>query len=108
MKKKFPPRIQEPDRTWLALASYNVGFGHLEDARRITQMQGGNPDTWLDVKERLPLLRQRKWYKRTRYGYARGEEPVKYVDNIRRYYEVLNWIYEKQTEIEPQVVVSNP
>ena len=96
MFKKFPDRIQEPDRTWLALASYNVGFGHLEDARILTQLMGGNPDKWLDVKEHLPLLRQRKWYKQTRYGYARGDEPVQYVDNIRRYYEVLNWIYENQ------------
>jgi len=101
--KKIPKRIKEPDRTWLALAAYNVGFGHLEDARIITEHQGANPDIWLDVKQRLPLLRQRKWYKFTKHGYARGDEPLQYVDNIRRYYEVLNWLYEedeKQQEDE--------
>ncbi len=92
--KKIPKRIKEPDFTWMALAAYNVGFGHLEDARILTQFQGGNPDKWIDVKERLPLLRQRKWYKFTRHGYARGDEPVQYVDNVRRYYEVLKWLYD--------------
>ncbi len=101
--KKFPNRVKEPDRTWLALASYNVGFGHLEDARILTQKQGKNPDKWLDVKEHLPLLRQKKWYKNTRHGYARGEEPVRYVDNIRRYYEVLSWLYE---DAEP--IITSP
>ncbi len=97
--KKIPSRIAEPDRTWLALASYNVGFGHLEDARIITQHQGANPDKWLDVKERLPLLQQKKWYKHTRHGYARGSEPVHYVDNVRRYYEVLDWLFDEEDVI---------
>ena len=89
--QRLPERIQDPDRIWLALAAYNVGFGHLEDARVLTQRQGGNPDIWIDVKERLPLLQKRKYYKQTKYGYARGYEPVVYVQNIRRYYDVLNW-----------------
>lgn len=90
--KKIPSRIQEPDRTWFALASYNVGFGHLEDARKITENRKGNPDKWLDVKESLPLLSKKKWYKHARYGYARGQEPVNYVENIRSYYDLLVWL----------------
>lgn len=89
---KLPERILNPDRTWLALAAYNTGFNHLEDARIITQMRGGNPDSWKDVKSNLPLLRQNKWNRRVRYGYARGGEAVKYVENIRSYYEILVWI----------------
>lgn len=89
MRNKIPERIEEPDRTWFALAAYNVGYGHLEDARIITQQQGGNPDLWVDVKKSLPLLSKKKWYSKTRYGYARGGEPVRYVENIRRYYDVL-------------------
>ncbi|RMF13974.1 MAG: membrane-bound lytic murein transglycosylase MltF, partial [Gammaproteobacteria bacterium] len=92
LKSRIPERIPDPDRTWFALAAYNVGLGHLEDARKITQMQGGDPDKWVDVKERLPLLQQKKWYKKTRHGYARGWEPVHYVQNIRRYYDVLTWM----------------
>ena len=87
--KRVPERIPEPDRTWFALAAYNVGFGHVEDARKITESRGGDPDRWIDVKESLPLLARKKWYKKTKYGYARGWEPVKYVENIRQYYEYL-------------------
>ena len=83
--------ISEPDRTWFALAAYNVGFGHVKDAQAITKQLGGDPIKWADVKESLPLLRQRKWYKKTQYGYARGHEPVRYVENIRSYYDILHW-----------------
>ena len=83
--------LKEPERTWFALAAYNVGFGHLTDARMLTKLKGKNPDKWTDVKEILPLLRKRKWYRKTRFGYARGDEPVKYVESIRSYYDILNW-----------------
>jgi len=100
--QRIPERIAEPDRTWMALAAYNVGFGHLEDARIITQKMGMDPDKWLDVKKHLPLLQQKKWYENTRYGYARGWEPVHYVQNIRRYYDVLSWM--KQTVVRDDSV----
>ena len=87
--KRVPEQITEPDRTWFALAAYNVGFGHVEDARIITQQRGGDPNRWIDVKQSLPLLARKKWYKKTKYGYARGWEPVKYVENIRQYYDYL-------------------
>ena len=91
LKKRLPKSILEPDRTWFALAAYNVGFGHLEDARVITQKRGGDPSSWYDVKQSLPLLTQKKWYSKTRYGYARGYEPVQYVQHIRHYHNVLTW-----------------
>ncbi|GLR70814.1 membrane-bound lytic murein transglycosylase MltF [Agaribacter marinus] len=99
--RRIPARIQEPDRLWMAMAAYNVGLGHLEDARRITEALGYNPDLWIDVKKHLPLLRQKKYYKHTRYGYARGNEAVNYVENIRRYYDSLVWL-ESQTSL-PEV-----
>jgi membrane-bound lytic murein transglycosylase F len=85
----IPPRIPEPDRTWFAVASYNVGFGHVEDARILAQQHGRNPDRWEDVREFLPLLAQERWYTRTRRGYARGWEPVRYVDNVQAYLNIL-------------------
>ena len=91
IKRRLPKRIQDPDRTWLALAAYNIGMGHLEDARVITQRQGGDPDRWQDVAVRLPLLQQSKHYQRTRYGYARGVEAATYVQNIRHYHSILQW-----------------
>ncbi len=86
---KIPARISEPDKTWMALASYNIGFGHLEDARILTQLQGADPDKWLEVKKRLPLLTKEAWYKKTRHGYARGHEAITYVRNIRQYHQLL-------------------
>jgi len=86
---RLPARIPEPDRTWMALAAYNVGYSHLEDARIITQTQGADPDKWNDLKERLPLLAKAAWYTKTKHGYARGYEPVQLVNRIRTYYEVL-------------------
>ena len=68
---------------------------YVNDARIITQKQGGDPDRWVDVKSRLPLLKQKKYYKFTKYGYARGDEPVHYVENIRRYYHTLSYFEEK-------------
>lgn len=88
---KLPDHIKEPDRTWIAVAAYNVGYGHVEDVRRITESLGYDPDKWIDIKSRLPYLAKRKWYKKTRYGYARGWEPVRYVENIRSYYDILVW-----------------
>lgn len=90
--KRIPDRIPQPDRTWLALAAYNVGWGHVNDARIITKQQGANPDKWADVKKRLPLLIKKRYYRNTRYGFARGDVAVKYVDNIRRYYDALVWL----------------
>jgi membrane-bound lytic murein transglycosylase F len=92
MRNQVPTRIREPDRTWFALAAYNVGFGHLEDARILTQIHGKNPDSWDNVRQYLPLLSQEKWYSRLKRGYARGWEPVRFVENIRSYYDMLQWM----------------
>lgn len=92
MIDKLPERIPAQDRLWMAIAAYNIGFGHLEDARIITEMNGGSPDSWADVRSHLPLLSDEKWHSRVRRGYARGDVPVLYVDNIRRYYLLLQWL----------------
>jgi membrane-bound lytic murein transglycosylase F len=89
--QRMPSGVKEPDRSWFALAAYNVGTGHLEDARKITKLREGNPNKWADVKDSLPLLQKRRWYKDTKHGYARGNEPVTYVQNIRHFYSLMNW-----------------
>ncbi len=86
---RVPDSIEQHEKIWFALASYNVGYGHMMDARRLTELQGGNPDAWGDVKDRLPLLRQKKYYSKSRYGFARGDEARQYVENIRRYYQTI-------------------
>jgi len=86
---RLPERIPEPDRTWMALAAYNVGFNHLEDARVLAQRAGANPDRWSDVQQHLPLLAKSAWYTKVKHGYARGYEPVQFVTRIRTYFEIL-------------------
>ena len=87
----IPARVAEPDRTWMAFAAYNVGYGHLEDARIIAQSRGRNPDLWADVKTCLPLLAEPRWYFEAKRGYARGWEPVEFVEQVRGFLAVLEW-----------------
>ncbi len=91
MLERLPDSIQYPERYWFALAAYNVGLGHLEDARKLTVQAGLDPDSWVDVRSILPRLSQKQWYSQTRYGFARGGEPVHFVNNIRRYHDILSW-----------------
>jgi membrane-bound lytic murein transglycosylase F len=114
IENMLPERIKEPDRLWLTLAGYNVGFGHLEDARILTEHLKDDPDKWADVKKHLPKLSLKKWYTSLKRGYARGKEPVKYVDNIRAYYELLNWqlrqmeLANQEEPIPPHALSINP
>lgn len=98
--RRLPKGIQEPDRTWFMLAAYNVGLGHVYDARRLTESNGGNKDSWLDLREWLYKLNDKQWHKRTRYGYARGREAVEYVENIRSYYDVLQHLNREEPNAE--------
>ncbi|OEG75452.1 lytic transglycosylase F [Shewanella colwelliana] len=101
---RLPESIPENQRMWFALASYNIGYGHVEDARKLAQSMGLNPSAWRDLKQVLPLLQKRKYYKQTRYGYARGSEAVHYVDNIRRYYDTLVWIDNQNQELQQDLM----
>ena len=89
LKKLIPERIPEPDRTWIALAAFNVGLGHLEDARVLAQQQKLNPDSWTDLKKSLPLLAKPEHAAATKKGFARGGQAVIFVENIRAYYDIL-------------------
>jgi len=84
-----PARIRQPDRLWMAIASYNMGYGHLEDARVLTARQGGNSDAWIDVRERLTLLSEEFWYLQMKNGYARGFETRMLVDRVQQYWGLL-------------------
>jgi membrane-bound lytic murein transglycosylase F len=85
----FPERIPEADRLLMAIAAYNIGFGHIEDARIITESMDADKDSWDDVREHLPLLADTGWYPHLKRGYAQGAVPVQYVDNVRHYYSML-------------------
>ena len=109
LKQRLPDSIREPDRTWFALAAYNLGLGHIRDVREITRLRGGDPEKWMDVKENLPLLMEKRWYRETRHGYARGIEALRYVENIRSYYDLLQWQDRpRRTPAAATILVSSP
>ncbi|MCT4707213.1 membrane-bound lytic murein transglycosylase MltF [Enterobacteriaceae bacterium H11S18] len=99
MMGKVPETVPEDERIWFALAAYNMGYAHMLDARQLTAKLKGNPDSWADVKMRLPLLSQKQYYSRTTYGYARGHEAYAYVENIRKYQLSLEgYLLEKEKQ----------
>lgn len=98
IEQRLPESITGEDRLFMALAAYNVGLGHLYDARDIARLRGSNADSWEAVREALPLLQESEWYSKTRHGYARGGEPVIYVRNIRRYLEILEYVDRSQQQ----------
>lgn len=87
--KRLPKEVQGPDRMWFALAAYNIGIGHLYDARELAERLDRNPNTWSSLAEVFPLLSRKKFYKTLHNGYARGSEPVSYVRHIRDYQNIL-------------------
>jgi membrane-bound lytic murein transglycosylase F len=89
LRDMIPARVPEPDRTWMALAAYNIGYAHLEDARVLAQRMKLNPDSWAEVKKMLPLLAREEHFSTLKYGFARGGAPVVFVESIRTYYKIL-------------------
>lgn len=84
-----------------ALATYNVGVGHMADARRLVMDRNRNPNEWSEVSDALLRLMQRRYYQDARYGFARGIEPVRYVEEIlNRYrtYEAIMALAEQQQQ----------
>ncbi len=85
--------IQLPDSQEVihfTLASYNVGIGHIQDARRLAKKHDRDPDVWFNNVEDMILAKSNPEYYRdevVRHGYCRGREPYKYVRNIMRNYE---------------------
>ncbi len=87
LRKRFEPELPMADRTWFALAAYNAGIGHVRDARQLAAEQGWDPDKWFGHTEKaMLLLANRKYARKAKHGYVRGEEPVNYVRQIRARY----------------------
>ncbi len=102
LREQLPAEVKEPDRTWLALAAYNLGMGHMNGARAIAQMVKRDPNSWYEMKQVLPLLAQPQYASHLKSGAARGGEAVIMVENIRTYYDILVR-YEKALVASPVV-----
>jgi membrane-bound lytic murein transglycosylase F len=89
LKNRLPEPVPDPDRLWLALAAYNLGFGHLNGARQFAVGMRRDPNSWYDMKKVLPLMAKPEYYERLKAGRARGGEAVILVENVRTFYDIL-------------------
>lgn len=88
VQNRFDFELPVKDRMWFTLAAYNAGVGHVRDARRLAKLKGWNENRWFNNVERaMLLLRFKKYYRKARFGYVRGREPVNYVRKIKHHYE---------------------
>jgi len=101
LKDSLPDRIDDKERIWLAMAAYNQGRGHLEDARILAKRAGLNPDVWSDVRKVMPFLSRPSYYQHTKYGRARGGEAVILVETVRLYHDML-------IRLEPKKIAKLP
>lgn len=107
MMAKVPEAIPKDERIWFALAAYNMGYAHMLDAMALTKKQKGNPNSWSDVKQRLPLLSQKPYYSRLKYGYARGHEAYAYVENIRKYHiSLVGYLSEQERKAAQEMAIA--
>jgi membrane-bound lytic murein transglycosylase F len=90
LREQINEDIGRPDNSYFALAAYNVGLGHVEDAQEVVRRSGRDDTQWSNLRDALPLLAEPKYYATLKYGKARGREPVRYVDSIRNYYSLLS------------------
>ena len=95
---RLSPQVAKEERWWFAAAAYNIGYGHLSDARELVARRGGNPDQWADVRQILPLLEDPAEYGELTYGYARGREAQTYVRRVRDFADVLEKRFDSQTK----------
>ena len=80
----------EEERTRFILAAYNIGYGHIQDARRLAEKNGDDPNVWIDNVESWLLKKSDPEYyndKVVKYGYARGIETYNYVREVLERYE---------------------
>ncbi|MBA1437895.1 MAG: membrane-bound lytic murein transglycosylase MltF [Epsilonproteobacteria bacterium] len=90
MIHNVPKSVEGENRLKFALAAYNIGGGHIQDAMRLAKRLGLNPNIWSDLKRVLPLLSQKRYYRTLCFGYARGSEPVRYVEAIYDFESILD------------------
>lgn len=86
---ELPNDIPQPDRTWMGIAAYNLGQGHMNGARAIAKTLKRDSTSWYEMKAVLPLMAREEYYRRLKSGRARGGEAVIMVENIRKFYDIL-------------------
>lgn len=108
LRGRLADDIKPPDRTWFALAAYNIGLGHVLDARHLLRLAGRDPNVWVDLRDALGWLSQKRYLKKTRFGYAQGKEAAAYVADVRAYYDILKWMTTQNTQDKPAALDEKP
>lgn len=108
LRKRLPEAVKAPDRTWFALAAYNLGLGHVLDARRLLEQAGRDPNVWVNLRDALGWLSEKRYLDQTRYGYAQGKQAAAYVSDIRAYYDILTWMTSNQQAHKPAALEEQP
>lgn len=107
-RMRLPEAIKAPDRTWFALAAYNLGLGHVLDARRLLEKAGRDPNVWINLRDALGWLSEKRYLGATRYGYAQGKQAAAYVSDVRAYYDILTWMTGSRHTHKPAALEEKP
>ncbi len=99
LERRIPSKVTGDDRWNLALVAYNMGMGHLYDARELAADMGLDANSWIDLRGVLPLLAQKKYYSKLKRGYARGHEAAHFVESVRNYENILRAQLARQRSI---------
>ena len=92
--------LDDNEKKWFAIAAYNIGLGHVEDAIMLATKDNVDIRKWADIEPYILMLSQSEYYRQTRYGYARGWETVKYVKNIKQYYDIIVFLDSQDKEVD--------
>ena len=107
VQERFDHELPVKDRMWFTLAAYNAGVGHVRDARRLAKQKGWNSNRWFNNVERaMLLLRLKKYYRKARFGFVRGREPVNYVRKIKQHYEAYRKLLPETTAMSSSVLAT--
>ncbi len=94
LRKRIPKRVQEPDRTRMALGAYNIGFGYILSAYKDARRGNLQTVTWEDIEDRLPTIHKSVQYDHIDNGsatFARGYQAIKYVSRIEEFDQILRY-----------------
>jgi membrane-bound lytic murein transglycosylase F len=86
----MPIILDKTERLKFVLGSYNIGVGHVMDARKLAMKYNRDPSIWNDnvdyflMKKSNPLFYNDPVVK---FGYCRGEESLNFVSIVLGHYQ---------------------
>ena len=80
--------LQEAERIKFILAAYNAGVERIKDCRNFAASQGKDPNSWAEVAQVIPLMREETYYNsdEIQLGRFRGDETLRFVEEVLERY----------------------